>query len=56
MGKQQQFELGQYMRDRYAKLLGDGRYTSKKIYIQSTVIESHENIEWIIMLKEHCNF
>lgn len=37
VGKQQQYELGQYLRDRYAKLLKNGRYSMERIYIQSTV-------------------
>lgn len=35
-GKQTQFELGEFMRRRYDKLLGRGDYSPKNVYIQST--------------------
>lgn len=38
MGKQQQYQLGQYFRRRYDKLLGQ-RYSPNKVYIQSTDVD-----------------
>lgn len=35
MGKQQQYQLGEYFRRRYNKLLGE-RYSPKKVYVQTT--------------------
>lgn len=37
LGKQHQYEYGQFLRKRYAKLLRDDTYSSEKIYIRSTV-------------------
>lgn len=37
-GKQQQYELGEYFRRRYDKLLG-ARYSPKRIYVQSTDVD-----------------
>lgn len=38
LGKQQQFELGQYMRDRYSKFLNE-TYSDHDIYVQSSDID-----------------
>lgn len=35
-GKLREFELGKYLRRRYIKLLGDGRYSPDKVYVRST--------------------
>lgn len=38
LGKEQQYELGQYLRKRYWRLLGgNGDYSANKVYAQSTV-------------------
>lgn len=37
LGKQQQYQLGQYFRKRYGSLIGDGEYSPKTVYIESTV-------------------
>lgn len=39
IGKQQLYELGKYLRKRYAKLLRGGRYSANKVYVQSTVVQ-----------------
>lgn len=36
VGKQTQFELGEFLRRRYDKLIGPGDYLSKNVYIQSS--------------------
>lgn len=38
MGKQQQYQLGQYFRRRYDKLFGE-RYSPNNVYIQSTDVD-----------------
>ncbi|XP_055307972.1 prostatic acid phosphatase-like [Sitodiplosis mosellana] len=35
-GKQQHYQLGQYLRKRYSSLLGNGDYSSDKVYVRST--------------------
>lgn len=37
IGKQQHYALGQYLRVRYAKLLGNGDYSVEKVFVHSTV-------------------
>lgn len=37
IGKQQHYALGQYFRERYAKLLGNGDYSVDKVFVHSTV-------------------
>lgn len=46
------------MRNRYEKLLGDGQYSWKKIYIQSTVFACIENVNAhkFSFMKEFCFF
>lgn len=39
VGKQQHYELGQYFRKRYAKLLGNGDFLASNIYVRSTVVK-----------------
>lgn len=36
VGMQRHFELGKYLRKRYFNLLGDGKYSADKVYIQSS--------------------
>lgn len=42
IGKQQHYALGQYLRKRYAKLLGNGDYSADKVYVHSTVRYQNE--------------
>lgn len=37
IGKQQHYALGKYLRERYAKLLGNGDYAADKVLVYSTV-------------------
>lgn len=37
LGKQQHYVLGQYLRERYAKMLENGDYSVDKVFVQSTV-------------------
>lgn len=40
IGKQEQFELGSYLRKRYSKLIKeDGSYNHEQIYVQSTDVD-----------------
>lgn len=37
IGKQQHYALGQYFRERFTKLLGNGDYSVDKVFVHSTV-------------------
>lgn len=37
VGMRQHYELGKFLRQRYAKLLGNGEYSADKVYVYSTV-------------------
>lgn len=43
VGMQQHYELGQFLRKRYAKLLGNGEYNTDKVYVYSTVCNENTN-------------
>ncbi|XP_055305422.1 prostatic acid phosphatase-like isoform X2 [Sitodiplosis mosellana] len=68
IGRQQQFKLGQYFRQRYSSLLGDGNYSQNSIYVRSTNVDrvlksakanlaglycQAENQEWNENIEEH---
>lgn len=38
-GKKRQYELGKYLRKRYYNLLGDGRYSPDKVYVESSNVD-----------------
>ncbi|XP_055301172.1 prostatic acid phosphatase-like [Sitodiplosis mosellana] len=39
LGIEQEYELGKYLRRRYASLLGDGHYSNDNVYVQSTDVD-----------------
>lgn len=53
LGKQQQYELGQYLRERYASLLGrNGEYSPDIVYVRATVVKNtHQNLFVFLFLE-----
>lgn len=49
MGKQQEFELGKYLRQRYAKLLGDGSYSPDTVFTVSSALDRTINSASLVL-------